>query len=96
MPRLPKWGMVASCTRPVEWHRLHHWVSRRLALDSISHPWDYYADTHNPEFRAGAARGHLSRACCGPSPLPAWDPIAAGANEYRTGQGCFRRVATRP
>ena len=36
-------------------------VDRSLALDIIRHPWDYYVNTHNAEFPAGAARGQLSR-----------------------------------
>jgi hypothetical protein len=36
-------------------------VSRSLALDIIRHPWEYYVNTHNAEFPAGAARGQLSR-----------------------------------
>jgi hypothetical protein len=36
-------------------------VSRSLALDILTHPWDYYVNTHNAEFPTGAARGQLSR-----------------------------------
>ena len=36
-------------------------VDRGLALDIITHPWDYYVNTHNAEFPTGAARGQLSR-----------------------------------
>ena len=36
-------------------------VDRSLALDIIRHPWDYYVNTHNAEFKAGVARGQLSR-----------------------------------
>jgi hypothetical protein len=35
-------------------------VDRSLALDIIQHPWDYYVNTHNADFPAGAARGQLS------------------------------------
>ena len=37
-------------------------VARGLALDIIQHPWDYYVNTHNAGFPAGAARGQLSLA----------------------------------
>jgi len=36
-------------------------VSRSLALDILTHPWDYYVNTHNAEFPTGVARGQLSR-----------------------------------
>jgi CHRD domain len=36
-------------------------VDRSLALDIITHPWDYYVNTHNAEFTTGVARGQLSR-----------------------------------
>ena len=36
-------------------------VNRDLALDIIREPWEYYVNTHNAEFPAGAARGQLSR-----------------------------------
>ena len=36
-------------------------VSRDLALDIITHPADYYVNTHNAGFPAGVARGQLSR-----------------------------------
>lgn len=36
-------------------------VLRSLALDIIQHPWNFYVNTHNAEFPAGAARGQLSR-----------------------------------
>ena len=36
-------------------------VDRSLALDIIQHPWEYYVNTHNAEFKAGVARGQLSR-----------------------------------
>ena len=36
-------------------------VDRSLALDIIQHPWNFYVNTHNAEFPAGAARGQLSR-----------------------------------
>ena len=36
-------------------------VDRSLALDIVRHPSDYYVNTHNAEFPAGAARGQLSR-----------------------------------
>ena len=36
-------------------------VDRSLALDIIRHPWEYYVNTHNAAFPAGAARGQLSR-----------------------------------
>jgi hypothetical protein len=36
-------------------------VSRSLALDIVTHPWDYYVNVHNAEFPTGAARGQLSR-----------------------------------
>jgi hypothetical protein len=36
-------------------------VDRSLALDIITHPSDYYVNTHNAEFQTGAARGQLSR-----------------------------------
>lgn len=36
-------------------------VDRGLAQDIIQHPWNYYVNTHNAEFPAGAARGQLSR-----------------------------------
>jgi hypothetical protein len=36
-------------------------VSRALAIDMVTHPWDYYVNTHNAEFPTGVARGQLSR-----------------------------------
>jgi hypothetical protein len=36
-------------------------VDRGLALDIITHPADYYVNTHNAEFPTGVARGQLSR-----------------------------------
>ncbi len=36
-------------------------VSRDLAIAIIERPWEYYVNTHNAEFPAGAARGQLSR-----------------------------------
>ncbi|HEV8282497.1 MAG TPA: CHRD domain-containing protein [Candidatus Limnocylindrales bacterium] len=36
-------------------------VDRGLAMDILIHPSDYYINTHNAEFPAGAARGQLSR-----------------------------------
>jgi CHRD domain-containing protein len=36
-------------------------VSRSLAIDILTHPRDYYVNTHNAEFPTGAARGQLSR-----------------------------------
>jgi hypothetical protein len=36
-------------------------VSRSLAKDILTHPWDYYVNVHNADFPAGAARGQLSR-----------------------------------
>jgi hypothetical protein len=36
-------------------------VNRSLALDIVTHPWDYYVNVHNADFPSGAARGQLSR-----------------------------------
>jgi CHRD domain-containing protein len=36
-------------------------VDRSLAQDIIRQPWNYYVNTHNALFPAGAARGQLSR-----------------------------------
>jgi len=36
-------------------------VDRGLALEIIEQPWEFYVNTHNAEFPAGAARGQLSR-----------------------------------
>jgi hypothetical protein len=36
-------------------------VDRSLAQDIITHPWNYYVNTHNAPFPLGAARGQLSR-----------------------------------
>lgn len=36
-------------------------VARSLALDIITHPWNFYVNTHNGPFPAGVARGQLSR-----------------------------------
>jgi hypothetical protein len=36
-------------------------VNRSLAQDIIRQPWNYYVNTHNAPFPAGAARGQLSR-----------------------------------
>ena len=36
-------------------------VSRDLAIAILERPWEYYVNTHNAEFPAGAARGQLSR-----------------------------------